>query len=91
MERTLLFKDHLSVNILAKYQLIIGIHMHPHQYLACYIFSEPSACIIAHGVGVTPMHLVTASSSHKPWYKYNTIAGGYIFFLIWRFSLRERK
>jgi hypothetical protein len=38
MERTLLFKYHLSVNILAKYQLIIGIHIHPHQYLACYIF-----------------------------------------------------
>ena len=29
---------------------------------------KPSAWVIAHGVGMTPMHLVWASSSDMPWY-----------------------
>ena len=31
-------------------------------------WTKPSACVIVHGVGMTPAHLVWASSSDMPWY-----------------------
>jgi hypothetical protein len=38
MESMLLFKDHLTVNIIVKHELIIGNHPQHHQYLNCNIF-----------------------------------------------------
>ena len=62
--------DRLNVDVIAKYQLIIDIRMHHHQYLDCNIFSlhvteltvllwrdSHQTSVIAHGVGVMPMHL----------------------------------